>query len=317
MMIVGREAVVLVVVGIVGGGLPVGDALAERLVVQAAREVGVDLVGEGRDEIEDLGLRLADLRPHEERNDVAVRAAAQLHAVDAALQVLRHREAEVVGPAAVVQVVVVEMDRAVVMRRALPVALGAGPGRALHRARRQVDQLAVQAVGAGVLDLHRLHAAGEIPGRDAGDRRRLDLAVEAALRRPVAGRPPRRSGSAARRRARAAPAPSCWPRPRRRRQRRASAAAGRPAACRCAGRRSPRRDTRCERAASCRPTTWASPHLSTMPSGVSTSAKPAPVLRVAARDHGLRSVGRAGSARSALRPTAPAAASRPRPRPCA
>ena len=187
-MIVGRETVIPVVVGIVRTGFPVGDPLAERLVEHAAREVGIDLIGEGRREVADLGLRLADLGPHEEGDDVAVRTAAQLHAVDAAPHVLRDGEAEIVGPAAIVQVVVVEMDGGVMMRRGLPVALRAGPRRALHGPRRQVDQLSVQAVGAGVLDLHRIAAAGEVPGGDAGDRRRLDLAVEAALGRAVLGR---------------------------------------------------------------------------------------------------------------------------------
>jgi hypothetical protein len=61
MMVVGREAVILVVVRIVGRGLPVGDSLAEGVVEQAAREVGVDLIGEGRDEIDDLRGWLAEL----------------------------------------------------------------------------------------------------------------------------------------------------------------------------------------------------------------------------------------------------------------
>src|SRR6266508_3664312 len=186
MEVVGRQPVILVVVGIVGRGLPLGDALAERFVEDAAREIGVDLIGEGRGDVADLGLRLADLRAHEEGNDVAVRAAAQLHAINATLHVLRHGEAEIVGPAAVVQVVVVEVDGGVHVRRTLPVALGVVPRRTLHGARRQVYKLAVQAVGPDVLDLERAHAAGKVPGGEARDARRLDLAVEAAPRRAIA-----------------------------------------------------------------------------------------------------------------------------------
>ncbi len=44
------------------------------------------------------------------------------------------------------------------------------------------------------------------------------------------------------------------------------------------------------RAASCRRRCGPSPLSSAMPSGVSTSAKPAPVAAIAARDHGLRPV---------------------------
>ena len=119
----------------------------------------------------DLGLRLADLGPHEERDDVAVDAAAQLHAVDAAPHVLRDGEVEIVGPAAVVQIVVVEMNRGVVMRRPGPVALRAGPGRALHGPRRQVDQPAVQPIGRDIEDLLRGNAEREIPGCDDVRRR--------------------------------------------------------------------------------------------------------------------------------------------------
>ena len=78
------------------------------------------------------------------------------------------------------------MDRRVVVRRAGPVAFRAGPGRTLHGAGRQVDQFSVQGVRAGVLDLHRVHAAGEVPGSHSGDGGGLDLAVEAAHRRTVA-----------------------------------------------------------------------------------------------------------------------------------
>ncbi len=58
----------------------------------------------------------------------------------------------------------------------------------LHGARRQIDQPAVQAVRAVVLDLEPVHASREVPGRDARNAGRLDLAVEAVPGRPVGGR---------------------------------------------------------------------------------------------------------------------------------
>ncbi len=296
MEVVGREPVVLVVVGIVGRRLPVGDALAEGLVVEAAREIAVDLVGEGRGDVADLGLRLADLRAHEEGDDVAVRPAAQLHAVDAASHVLGHGEAEIVGPAAIVQVVVVEMDGGVVMRCGLPVALLAGPGGALHGAGRQVHQPAVQAVRAGILDLHAVHAPREVPGGDAGDAGRLDLAVEAAMRGTVGGGLGADQDRLRHVEAKGA-ARSCRPRPRRRRRRRASAAAGRRAACRSPGRRWPIRDTRRARAASCRPPR-------------APRRFPAPCPRASAPGRSLRRRrGRAARSPSAARPRARSARS--------
>ena len=93
-----------------------------------------------------------------------MRPAAQLHAQTPLFTVLRHGEAEIVGPAAVVQVVVVEVDGGIQVRRALPVALAVAPRGTLHGACRQVHEPAVQSVGSGVLDLHRGHAAGEVPG---------------------------------------------------------------------------------------------------------------------------------------------------------
>src|SRR5205814_9884764 len=47
------------------------------------------------------------------------------------------------------------------------------------------DQPAMQGVGAGVLDFHAVHAAGEVPGAETGDARRLYLAVEAMLDRTI------------------------------------------------------------------------------------------------------------------------------------
>ena len=59
-----------------------------------------------------------------------------------------------------------EVDGAVVLRGMAPAHLHAGPARALHGTRRQVDGLAVHRVGAGVDDAFGRHLAGEVPGGD-------------------------------------------------------------------------------------------------------------------------------------------------------
>ena len=58
-------------------------------------------------------------------------------------QILRHRPGEIGPPAAIAEVVGVEMDRRVVARRVAPAMLLAGPGRTDNRAGRKVDQLPV------------------------------------------------------------------------------------------------------------------------------------------------------------------------------
>ena len=109
---------------------------------------------------------------------------------------------------------------------------------------------------------------------------------------------PRRSAPAARRRRRDRP-PSCSPRPRRRRRRRASRAAGRRASCRSRDRPWPTRDTRRDAQLLAGDDARAAA-FSAMPSGVSTSAKPAPVRGIAARIT-VCGPSSAGSARSAPR----------------
>ena len=128
----------------------------------------------------------------------------------------------------------------------------------------------------------------------------LPLKQRCAGRSP--GRPRRRSGSAARRRARAASARRARPRPRRRRQRRASAAAGRRAACRCSrigARPDAIPDARAQVLADRRPGRRRS--RAPCPRASAPARSPRRSCRIAARDHGLRSVRRAGSARSGLR----------------
>ena len=94
----------------------------------------------------------AERRADHERAIILVIAAGHLGAIDPAFQVARNLEGEVRRPAAIVEIVVVEMDRPVVFRLPGPVVLRAVPVPALHGTGRQVDGRAVVAVTGDVDD---------------------------------------------------------------------------------------------------------------------------------------------------------------------
>ena len=133
---------------------------------EVERVIGVGEVSRRLRQIEDLRRRLARRPAHEERDVVLVRVRADVDGIAAAAQRFGHAQREVALPAGVVDVVVMEMDRAVFVWRRAPVHLGAGPVIAGHSARRQVHRLAVQRVARDVD-----HALGrdrlrKIPGAD-------------------------------------------------------------------------------------------------------------------------------------------------------
>ena len=97
---------------------------------------------------------------------IFVIAAGHLGAVDPAFQVAWNLEGEVCQPAAIVEIVVVEMDRPVVFRLPGPVILRAVPIPAFHGTGRQVDGRAVVAVTGDVDDAVSGHLLAEIPARD-------------------------------------------------------------------------------------------------------------------------------------------------------
>ncbi len=168
--------------------------------------VGVRQVGAGRQQHRHVVAPAVTPGPDDERHVALGLALPQPDGVDAALEVARQVDAERLGPLRVVQVVVVEVDRAVLVRgvpevrlAARPVVARHGPGRAVgadgvEAAARDVDdgvqQRAVGAVGAREVPLReRRRAVGDV-GRRV-DARVPDLAVEVAdaLREPdVAGR---------------------------------------------------------------------------------------------------------------------------------
>ena len=132
---------------------------------RAGPGAGVGEVAEGRDQQRDLRRRrLPLLRPDRERHVVLEAAAAQPRRVDPRLQRVRHAELEPHLPAGVVDVVVVEVDRAVLLPRLLVVHLERVPVVAGHGAHRQVHGPSVQPDRAGVGDAFRLDVGREVPG---------------------------------------------------------------------------------------------------------------------------------------------------------
>ena len=159
--------------------------------------------------------------------------------IGAAAQIVRHGPGEIRLPVAIAQIVGVEMDRAVVVRRMTPALLAPAPARADHRARRHVHQPAVARVRTDVVDRLGVDAVRKIPacqqvagkrlqrradigpGRDeaAQDRGILELAGEMMVRRRRSSPPrtapcrrtARRAPDATASAVTGAPSSGCWP----------------------------------------------------------------------------------------------------------
>src|ERR1700758_1551567 len=86
-----------------------------------------------------------------------------MQCVRAALHVVRHGPGELDLPAAIAQIVVMEMDRAVVMRCMTPALLVSAPSGANHGAHRCVDQRAMASMRTDVVDRVAVDAEREIP----------------------------------------------------------------------------------------------------------------------------------------------------------
>ena len=100
-----------------------------------------------------------------EKGDVVLRPVCrQPHGVDAAAQVVIQFQFEVLGPAGVLQVVVVEMDGPVLRRSALEMDIIPFPVESGHRPGRHVHGDAVELIVRSVGDSVGGHVSGEIPG---------------------------------------------------------------------------------------------------------------------------------------------------------
>ncbi len=185
MPVVGGLPVGRVVVGVVGIGVPLGDASLVGRVGVAAGIVRVGDVGEGGRQERDRRACCAVCRQHVERQPVLARVARQMQHVATAAQPGGDGEGEAGGPAAILDVVAVEVDRGVILRGVPPARFLPGPAGADHAARRQVDRGAVAALRPGVGDGAATDALRKIPRRQdqaqrAGPGERVGEAVEPA-----------------------------------------------------------------------------------------------------------------------------------------
>ncbi len=145
------------------------------LAVQMVMIVGVRQVAGDRREERRLGpadLAFGSARRTDEERDVVLLgtvlcvAAPDVRRIRSAPEALRDVERKVGLPAGVVQIVLVEMDCAVLFGPLGPADGLRGPVPALHGARRQVDDLAIQAERTDVHDARCRHFPGEVPGAD-------------------------------------------------------------------------------------------------------------------------------------------------------
>jgi len=149
--------------------------------------VRIGLVGEGRSEIADLRGPLAFRRQHVEGNDVLVPILLQAQAIDAAARIARYFEFEIRFPAAVVKIILVEMDGCIVARRVTPRHVRAVPARPAYRARRRIDKPSMQAIRTTIDDRQAFDTLREIPpGAKAGGRMRIGFRWRGAIiRQPL------------------------------------------------------------------------------------------------------------------------------------
>jgi hypothetical protein len=163
------------------------DDHLRRFGVQMLLMIGVRYVGRRRREEGKLRSTLAPCRAArrtDKERDVVLAGAVlrlairpldhQVGGIDSALHVRGHGEGKVASPSRIVEVVVVEMDRAVVFELSPPALLLAGPVPALHGAGGQVGHVAVQTEGAGVERPRGRDLAREVKGQQeaVADRRR-------------------------------------------------------------------------------------------------------------------------------------------------
>jgi len=86
--------------------------------------------------------------------------------IGAGTQIRRHFEAEIIRPAAIAQIIGVEMDGAIIGGRVAPGHLGARPTGAHHGAGWHIHQIAMAGLRADILYALGCNAARKIPGGD-------------------------------------------------------------------------------------------------------------------------------------------------------
>ena len=172
-VVVGRQAVVAVLARVVGVGAPglvlrhQGRAPGRVVHPFGPGVVAVDGVGVGRHQHRDLRGGLAFGRHDEERDVLLGGTGLQQQRVGIRLQALGQGHRMGGGPAAVVEVVVVEVDGAVVRGGMAEAVFLPRPAGAAHRTGGGVDQHAMVPVRPGVDHPLGVHVQREVPGAQA------------------------------------------------------------------------------------------------------------------------------------------------------
>src|SRR5262249_17482404 len=123
MCVVGRGAVLGLLLGIPRISAPRSLPRTKRVIDIAALVVAIDLAGEGGGEKDNRPGRSGSRRQHIERHDVLNILATQADAVPPRSRSLGDVDREVGFPATIVEVILVEVNRGVVARRMTPIGL--------------------------------------------------------------------------------------------------------------------------------------------------------------------------------------------------
>ena len=165
-------------------------------ILVAVVAVGISHECCGRGDEGDRRPGFAPGRADEEGDEVLagfILGASHMSGIEATGQIGRYSPGKIGFPAAVVEIVVVEMDGAIEIRPVAPVKGLAIPAGAHHASGGKIDRFSMQPIGGEIGDVGRADALGEIPGGDqaliwVGNSRRLDLAIVALSNDQSSGR---------------------------------------------------------------------------------------------------------------------------------
>ena len=175
MAVIGGPPIDREIIGIMRISAPGRDAGAIGGIRIAARMIGIGLIGEGGSQKRNRCGGRAARGQHIEGDVILTFGTTDMQRVGAGTQIRWHFEAEIICPAAIAQIIGVEMDGGVIGGRVAPAHLGPRPARPHHGAGWHIHQIAVAGLRADIFHALRCNAArkiptGEKPGRGSGKR---------------------------------------------------------------------------------------------------------------------------------------------------
>ena len=142
---------------------PGSDSRAIGGIRIAAGMIGIGLIGEGGGQKSDGRGGGAARRQHIEGDVILTFGAGNMKGIGAGTQIRRHFEAEIIRPAAIAQIIGVEVDGGVIGACMAPAHLGPRPAGADHGAGWHIHQIAMAGLQADILHALCCDAAREIP----------------------------------------------------------------------------------------------------------------------------------------------------------